>query len=148
MKFFNKYILGAFAIASTLALGGEGTLPFGKGQVPFNMFGKVTLSGQPNSMSLSFNRSRLRLNGESESSRCPGGMQQHSFSGTVDMNGKSYRISAICSNGRSQGRRYILGQSGSARITLDGSLSGSTFSGTASIGLGGAQKSYRFSLSE
>ena len=154
MKVFSKCLLGMSVILASLAFGGEGTLPFGKGQVPFSMIGKADDGGRANSMRLSFEPKRLRTGSAAEAqANCPSGMRAYNFGGKVSLNGLSYSVTAICASGQNSGSRMIAGQSGSSKITLDGYLSRDsdgvqTFTGTAKVKRSNQTRRYNFTLSE
>ena len=152
MKRITKCLLGISLLLSSLAAGGEGTLPFGKGRVPFNMIGQATAADASKTLSIDFGPQRLSNRIEREASRCPAGMISHNFSGTIKFNSSSYLVQTICSK-TGRPNRVVIGQMGRSKLTLTGVLTQDqdgyeVFSGTANLEVGSQTQSYRFTVSE
>ena len=152
MKRFLTSLSSVALLVATIAFGGEGTLPFGKGQVPFDMAGQALEGTQADSLLLRFEPKPLTIITR-ESIPCPEGLTLYDFSGTITLKGLSYEVTAICADGLGDGVRLVRGTRGTASITLEGelmteSLGFQTFTGTATVERSSTIRTYDFSVSE
>ena len=123
MRFLRELFFGTVVLVSSLASGGEGTLPFG---LPVEMRGQTTEGDATQKpLQISFDTSRVTLLEADSSSECPSGMASFKPRGSITYDNKTiYRVTAICAPSSGSGNdRIIVGQKGSESITLNGSVS-------------------------
>lgn len=155
MKFITKssfsMVMGVLLLSSGLSMGGEGTLPFGKGNTPFSMIGRLK-ARDPQNLYLKFMAKRSSASNRSEAVDCPSWLDYHNFAGTIRANKTTYTIVGICASEDQMGERIVTGVAGRNKLILEGVLEDNgrsqVFSGTATVITNGSVDSYSFTLTE
>ncbi|SMF50021.1 hypothetical protein [Pseudobacteriovorax antillogorgiicola] len=150
MKLVMRCLFGMTILINSLAIGGEGTLPFGA----YAMSGQVFDNGTTEQLLLNFEpRNFTQPLDAREASNCPSNMEYYDFGGTITVAGVEYTVTTICATSVNLGDRIVIGEAGTSRIVLDGLLSKASqgyqlFEGTAAIINGRAARELKFSVSE
>ena len=146
-----KTLVTSAIIASGICIGGEGTLPFGKGRPPFSMKGQLEKQ-RPQQLVIKFNSQGSYSRDMWESSGCPSWLDAYRVSGKIVVEGVIYRIYGVCASEDRLGERIVKGSFGGNTIVLDGLLEkvrqGQVFSGTATVIERGRETRHGFTVYE